>query len=258
MGLDAFVYCRCWQDGLTPPAPVGPVGFDDEGYLSLLVDKDGYTAAHAALHAWTARACAHERMEQASERVASWPGLRLFQQALESAGWSHFPTLQAELPSANGGRMSAEAAARVLDELDFFVQQAVMGDEVVVVDEATGEVALRYVAAYRGVWMLTSGYEAEVDPDGFFVLDVGSDPPATLFRSTRFRQRVVPDGQVEFSDAASSVRITMAPVGGPETAPERLRMELRHQSPADFNYIVTPLRRLCQAAVETGNPVMWF
>lgn len=257
VGLDAFVYCRCWQDGLTPPAPVGPVGFDEDGYLSLLVPGGEYTEADAAFDGWTATACPHELMEQASEHLANWTGYRLFQQALRAAGWSHFPTLQAELPRANGGRMPAGAAARVLGELDYFEQQAVIDDEVVLVDEATGAVALTYVAAYQGVLMLGSGYRAGVDPEGFFVLDPHSDPPATLFRSTRFRQRPLPGGQVEFSDEEGSVRIAMSPVGSTGTPPERLRLETRHQSPADFGYIVEPLRRLCRAATATGNPVMW-
>ncbi|MBO3743884.1 hypothetical protein [Actinoplanes flavus] len=257
MGLDAFVYCRCWQDGLTPPAPVGPVGFDEEGYLSLLVAGDGYTEAEAVFDGWMASACPHELMEQASEHLANWTGYRLFQQALGAAGWSHFPTLRAELPSANGGRMPAEAAARVLGELDHFERQAVIDDEVVLVDEATEAVALRYVAAYQGVLMLGPGYRAGVDQEGFFVLDPDSDPPATLFRSARFRQRVLPGGQVQFSDEEKSVRIAMSPVGGAGTPPEQLCVKTRPQLPAEFDYIVEPLRRLCQAAVATGNPVMW-
>lgn len=257
MGLDAFVYCRCWQDGLTPPPPVGPVGFDEEGYLALLVAGNEYTEADAAFDRWRASACPHELMEQASEHVTNWTGYRLFQQALEAAGWSHFPTLRAELPTANGGRMSPGAAARVLDELDHFERRAAIDDEVVLVDEATGEVQLTYVAAYQGVLMLGPGYQAGVDPAGFFVLDPDSDPPVTLFRSARFRQRAIRGQRVEFSDGATSLRITMPPVGNAEAPPERLRLETRHRSPADFGYLVQPLRRLCRAALATGNAVMW-
>jgi hypothetical protein len=258
VGLDAFVYCRCWQDGLTLP-PVGPVGFDEEGYLDWLVARDEYTEADAAFDRWKATGCPHEDMELVSEHLAPWAGYRLFQQALQSAGWSHFPSLKAELPSANGGRMPAAAAARVLDELDYFEKRAVITDEVVLVDEASGEVKLTYVAAYQGVLILGPGYRAGVDPEGFFVLDVDADPPVTLFRSVRFRQRVLTGGQVEFSDEATTVRLTVPPVGGAATTgpPHRLRLETRGQSPADFGYIVQPLRRLCQAAVATGNPVMW-
>jgi hypothetical protein len=277
VGLDAFVYCRCWQDGLTAPPPAGPVGFDEEGYLGLLVDADGYTEDDAAVARWLAGACRHRRMELASEHVANWPGYRLFQQALAAAGWHHYPTLRAQLPNANGGRMPADAAAHALGELDAFLRDAVLDDDVVLADEDTGEAVLTYVAAYRGVVLLGPGYRAGVDPAGFFVLDPGpADPPdpanpaVTLFRSTRFRQRVLPGRLVEFSDDAGSVRVAMPPVGAARAAaggaagevaggapPGRLRVERRRRSPADFADVVEPLRRLCRAAVATGNPVMW-
>jgi hypothetical protein len=121
------------------------------------------------------------------------------------------------------------------------------------------------VAAYRGVLLLGPGYRAGVDPAGFFVLDPGAadppdpaDPAGTLFRSTRFRQRVLPGRLGEFSDVAGTVRVAMPPVGGAGGAPPgQLRLERRRQSPADFADVVEPLRRLCRAAVATGNPVMW-
>ncbi|MEV0398183.1 hypothetical protein [Polymorphospora rubra] len=257
MGLDAYVYCRCWQDGLATPPPVGPVGLDEEGYLDLLLPWEGNEDAHTAFDTWVERACPHEQMEQAGERVSNWAGLRLFQQTLEAAGWSHFPTLHAGLPSANGGWMPAEQAARVLDELEFFAHRARIEDEVVLVDEATGRELMTYVAAYCGVTMLGPGYRAGVDPDGFFVLDPDADPPVTLFRASRFEQRVLPDGQVEFTGGGTTARVAMPPIGERRTPPPRLRVESRPRTAADFDYVVGALRRLCEASVATGNPVMW-
>jgi len=34
-------------------------------------------------------------------------------------------------------------------------------------------------------------------------------------------------------------------------------VETRLVSPAEFAYVVEPLRRVCQVSVETGNPVVW-
>ena len=118
MGLDAFVYCRCWQDGVATPPPIGPVGFDDEGYLGLTLPWDGNEAAHTAIEIWLTRACPHEHMKQAHEHVSNWAGLRLFQQVLDDVGWSHFPALHSGLPRANGGSLPAEQASIVLAELD--------------------------------------------------------------------------------------------------------------------------------------------
>lgn len=258
MGLDAFVYCRCWQNGLTAAPPVGPAGFDEDGYFDLLLPWDGNEEAHAAFLAWLINACPHDEMELASERLSNWSGYRLFQRALETAGWEHFPTLHAELPEANGGFMPAAKAAEVLKELDLFESRARIEEETVLADEATGEPVMTHVPAYQGVMMLGPGYRAGVDPDGFFVLDPGADPPATLFRAARFEQRVLDSGEVEFTGGGQTVRVAMPPVGGHETSlPHRLVVRQRSRSPADFSYIVAPLRRLCEASVASGNPVMW-
>ena len=237
---------------------MGPVGLDEDGYLDLLLPWDGNEAAHNAFQAWRTRACPHERMKQASERVSNWAGVRMFQQVLEGMGWSHFPALHSGLPDANGGGMPAEQASMVLAELEFFRSTTRLEDEVVLVDEATGQTLMSYVAAYDGVMMLGPNYRAGVDPDGFFVLDPGTDPPATLFRAFRFSQRRLPSGDVEFVGDGRRAQVAMPPVGGSNPDPPRqLQVRSRPRSPADFDYIVEPLRRLCQASVSTGNPVMW-
>jgi hypothetical protein len=57
--------------------------------------------------------------------------------------------------------------------------------------------------------------------------------------------------------AGDGLRATgaMPPIGEP--SPDRLAVRSRPRSAADFAYIVDPLRRLCEASVATGNPVMW-
>ncbi|MBU8855984.1 MULTISPECIES: hypothetical protein [unclassified Micromonospora] len=237
MGLDAFVYCRCWQDDLTTPCPIGPVGYDEDGWLALLRTGEYDGVADNAFYSWmSGDACAHRHMALVSEGVSNWAGVRLFQQALRAAGEHRFPTLAAALPDANGGSLPADRAAAVLAELDAFAGTARISDEVELIDEATGRVLMQYVESYRGVFMFGPGFQAGVDPDGFFVLD-RADPPVTLFRAVRFGQR---------------------PVGEHgEPPPERLAVRTCSRSSGDFAYIVEPLRRLCAASVTTGNPVMW-
>ncbi|MFF0177430.1 hypothetical protein [Micromonospora profundi] len=256
MGLDAFVYCRCWQDGLATPCPIGPAGYDEDGYLALLQPWKGNQAAHDAFGTWLAEACPHELMEQASEHVSNWAGVRLFQQALRAAGAERFPTLATAMPDANGGSLPADRAAVALAELDAFAHTARIADEVELIDEATGRVLMQYVEVYHGVFMFGPAFQAGVDRDGFFVLD-RADPPVTLFRATRFSQRPLPGDRVEFTAGGRTV-VAMRPVGehgGP--LPERLAVRTRSRSGDDFAYIVEPLLRLCAASVATGNPVMW-
>ncbi|WP_433282070.1 hypothetical protein [Micromonospora sp. CA-244673] len=258
MGLDAFVYCRCWQDGLATPCPVGPVGFDEDGHLALLQPWEGNTAAHHTFDAWmSGDACPHPLMEQSSEAVANWTGVRLFQQALRSAGTARFPILATCLPDDNGGSLPAEQAAAALAELDAF-RDSRIADEVVLVDEATGREVMQHVEDYRGVFMYGPGWHAGVDPGGFFVVGADVDPPVTLFRATRFTQRVMPDGRVEFVAEGSRATVAIRPVGEHGLPPpERLAVRTRGRSAGDFAYIVEPLRRLCAASVATGNPVIW-
>jgi hypothetical protein len=262
VGLDAAVHCRCWQDGLVTPPPglAGSIGFDDEGWLGVLPEHSD--EEWWAVEQWLADACPHRNMRQASERVSNWSGVRQFQTAMSDLGWEHFPTLKAELPGVNGGMMPAAAATRVLGELEHFERHATseggLSDDVVLCDEADGAVVLEYVAAYDGVTLLGPRYRAGVDPDGFFVRDPGTDPPETLFRAMRFRQRMLGDRRLELSDGATVRVVEMPAVGrSRDRVPESFRVESRPRTAADFVYILEPLRELCRASVETGNPVVW-
>src|SRR5882724_3075068 len=169
MGLDAFVRCRCWEDGgyHPPPIPVGAISVDEDGILN--ATEPCGDVEWRAVNAWKETACPHKDMEAASEHISNWGGYRIFQSALETAGWQHFPTLQAELPNANGGRMSAGAAARALAELTYFTEQAEIGTETVLLNEDTSSVVTTYIAAYDGETYLSLGRTAGVAPDGFFV-----------------------------------------------------------------------------------------
>ena len=65
-----------------------------------------------------------------------------------------------------------------------------------------------------------------------------------------FARHPVPGTDVVLVDEATGA----PPIGG-GPPPQRLRIEYRPRSAADYGYIVKPLRVLCQAAVATGNPV---
>jgi hypothetical protein len=262
MGLDAFVSCRCWRDGLAAPPPVAPelIGVDDDGFLGLLVDDDDLWHV---VDAWVASACPHRDMRLISRHVANWPGLRLFQAALRSAGEERFPTLLAELPAGNGGTMPPDAAARALDDLTRFSSLADVGTETVLVDADTGDVINTGVPAYDGVFMLGPGYRAAILPDGFVIRDDDREASRTLFHARRFRQAPGPDRTVEFvaeePAGAAAVTVAMPPVGGSDERPppHRLRVEVRRQRPDRHAPVVDALADLCRAAVATGNPVVW-
>ncbi|MFD0973792.1 hypothetical protein [Plantactinospora endophytica] len=260
MGVGAYVYCRCWQDGLAIPAPVGPVGIDQDGRLGLLKLWDRSNAdEHGAVEDWLRHGCPHEDMRFAHEDVGAWAGVRIFQQTLREAGTSNFPRLLSYLPRTNDGWIPAAEVPAVLTELDYFENRARLPDKIVLVDEATGDGLYSYIEGCRGVFVWGRDYDLGVDPDGFFVVDKRVDPPVTLFRTVRFEQRVLPGGELEFADSGRTVRLEMTPIAGYlPVPPQRLAVQVRPGSAADFAYLLGVLRRLCAASLTTGNPVNWI
>jgi hypothetical protein len=243
MGLDAFVRCRCWEDGGYQPPPI-PVSVDEDGILS--ATEPCGDEEWRAVDAWKATACPHEDMEAASEHISNWGGYRAFQSALETAGWQHFPTLKAELPNANGGQMPAEASTRAFAELIYFTEHADVGTETVLLDEDTGTEVTAYIAAYHGETYFYLDWRAGVSPDGFVVRKDGQP----VFQSMRFEQ--IGDDLV---DGDQRVKWFMKePLG---EGAKRFHVVTRPITTDHFGYVVEPLKILCRASIETGNPVVW-
>ncbi|MEV5569596.1 hypothetical protein AB0L06_06075 [Spirillospora sp. NPDC052269] len=260
MGLDAFVLCRCWQDGHTtePPVPRELVKMDEYGpYLD---GGSAEAASDAAFLEWRHHAaCAHEDMEITSERISNWAGYRYLRQAMETAGWVRFPVLHEYLPHANGGELPAERAREALGELTAFRACGDVGRETVLLDEDTGAVLAEYVRAYAGVfvWDGMAKRRVGVDERGLFVVD---DSDRELFRALRCTQRRVRAGRVRFrtEDGEETTLDLTSTIGERDGAyPRRLNVVERPLSGTHFDYAVEPLRRLCEASVRTGNPVVW-
>ncbi|WP_410790389.1 hypothetical protein [Kribbella sp. C-35] len=71
MGMDAFVPCRCWEDGRTeePPAPRADIHRTD-GMLDLTLPYDGNEVLWREFDAWTCDGCRHVDMEYHPEDFA--------------------------------------------------------------------------------------------------------------------------------------------------------------------------------------------
>jgi hypothetical protein len=272
MGLGAFVPCRCLRDGSAtdPPVPRELIVTDGEFGIELSLPYEGNEDLHDAFDNWKLDgACAHEDMELASEPLANWAGYRLFQDALAAAGWEKFPALRRHLPEANGGSMPPSAARQVLAELGHFAEQAELGVKTDLVDDEAGTVIGSHVPAHEGIFVLANPWRIGVDSGGFFVRNVGVDPPREEFRAMRFTQQVLESpsegrhGLVRFTDPDSAAEMTVdiAPLGGwgaDGRYPRSLRVQVRQFRANDFDYIVVPLTTLCEAALATGNPIYWY
>lgn len=68
MGLDAFVPCRCWQEGLTsePPTPRALIVWT-EGELDLTLPYDGNEELYSRFDGWKHDCCEHKDIEYAAE-----------------------------------------------------------------------------------------------------------------------------------------------------------------------------------------------
>lgn len=279
MGLDASVICRCFAEGRFSPFPlIEHVKLDEEGYLNLDLPYGDSPDNYQLFRQWIDSACEHPRMRLASEYISNWTGYRSFQQTLAVAGWEHFPALKAELPENNGGLTEAAAAKRMLEELAFFNEQAQLGWTTLLVDTDTGEKLHEYIAPYDGIFHYgADGIDMGVDETGFFVC---KREGRELFRSMKFQQNLLNKGlrkllrrpAVEFIDLEKGesihcrhgvLRISNWPDGRLQDDrgrlhfeyPARLHVTTRQRYPSEFEYILGPLRRICEAAVETGNPI---
>ncbi|HYM00411.1 MAG TPA: hypothetical protein VEZ90_15765 [Blastocatellia bacterium] len=288
VGLDATVMCTCFADGLCEPPPFAEkIIVDQEGYLSLDIPWEGNQDKYSALHGWMAHACEHPQMEAADERISNWTGYRSFRQALEEIGWDHFPTLKAELPQANGGCTSSLSAEAILRELDYFVEHSRPTRSVVLMDVDSGETLHEYVAAYQGVFSWSaSGEDLGVDTAGFFIRRRrtlwGRTFSSEVFRSMRFTQTLrqprslwgLRREEIEYCDLESGrryrchARVNRA-VRGPKgqlqneegkyrfELPAQLQVITRDKAASEYEYILDPLRTVCEASIRTGNPIRW-
>jgi len=264
MGLVIRVWCRCFVEGKTHPPFSGPVKVGEDGDVYLDLPWEGNEEKHTLFNRWRESGCEHERMSYASD-VIQWSAYRSFQQALEAAGWEHFPTLRAEMP-INGQRITAaNAAPQMLDELFFFSTKADLGQTTVLLDSDTDEELQEYVAAWGGQFHVgRSGEDLGVDEEGFFIRrsDKGGNE---VFRAMRIEQKIL-DSSVEFINLDSGLRYIcgepMIKVNWSDGRlqcgyPARMHVIKRKRNALEFEAVVNSLRAIFEAADKIGNPICW-
>jgi hypothetical protein len=263
MGMDAFVRCRCWEEGKAGHCPFPELARISSEDNRLEFDRpwEGHEQEHATFDTWMNNACDHPGMEIARERISNWGGYRLFQAALRTGG-ERFAALLEALPNGNGGLTSSIDAKRCLASLEAFATQGEFGKQVLLVNAETNERHFEYIESYQGIFLMSQGYDAGVDPQGFF-LRSRSTPNSELFRSMRFEQKRLAGKGVELRalDGASTYELPSAicekTVAGVVFFPERLAVVSQSDHPKNYEYIVKPLREVFAASIASGNPVTW-
>lgn len=232
-------------------------------------DEDEAAQAYEALQFWLAVCCPHRNLTYAQEFIASWKGFQAFSDALEEIGAERFPHLMAQLPDGDEGVTPPEVAALMLVELDDFARVQSDVRHPVLIDDERGEVISMGSHILSGALVVDTmnGLDVGFNAQGFFVRDRW-EMNRLLFQSMRLEQRLLhpESSQVEYVDLANGrsfvCKTPFGPImtgedGLPRMAFLRMRVDLQPSPDNRFAYIIEPLRRILQAAVEMDHPVRW-
>jgi hypothetical protein len=270
MGLEASVMCNCHKKGKTKRPPfIDPLIIDEAGFPDIDAVGEEYDAQYTALQDWLADCCEHPYMNYAEVFIANWKGYRAFLDALESLGWEHFPTLQAELPGSNDSLTAPDAALRAIKELEYFREYGNGAAKAFLVDSERSVDVGTSSSILGGALTLDSqtGFDVGFDADGFFVRDRW-EMNRELFRAMRVEQRLLHPEllKVEYIDRDTGrTFVCGTPFGKIVTGEDGLQrmflqqmhVEYRTVGADYFAYILNPLTQIFEAAIQMRNPVRW-
>ncbi len=277
MGYNAFVPCNCYRQGLatSPPHPE-LVAIDEDG--SVYIDFPAglweqnqalYLQMDQAFDDWRDHACTHPGMEAADERLANMSGMAAFRRIVAERGANgRFPVLAAHLPQANCGHLPATDAPALLRELAELAAEP--NEELIVLrEQLSGELVYSVNLGGQAVFVFaTIRYYYGLDQAGFFIAEKRKswfkrrEEHLLRFRAHNFRQERLADKRYRFTDLDSGHQyecVAGLRVAEAEPAPLATFGVTQETAPLarEYEYILAPLRRLAEAAMQTGNPICW-
>lgn len=201
--------------------------------------------------------------------IASWKGFRVFCDGMDSLGAEHFPMVFDHLPDGDEGETAPEYAAQMLAELHYFTAHQTDIQEVILVDSERGDDLSRGNSIMGGRLTMdrVSGYDLGFDERGFFVRDRW-ELNRDLFRAMRVEQQLLrpEQHQVIYIDRDSGQQFQCSvPLGKAITGEDGLprmylryvHVEIRQADNTRFAYILKPLLRVLEAAVEQDLTIRW-
>lgn len=283
MGLDAFVRCRCFEEGKLKPGPIPfeDLYIDDEDYisskfldqkrkeLSSELFRKRYGDLESDFLDWVNNACEHEYGEICSERVGNFCGLLSIDAVLSSdEGESKYPLLNNMLPNSNDGLYPVEKAQPTLDELDRFIKEHSKIQGYQLIDEETHKVIFS-CAIDDGFSMYCDGnidygfaedkiYFYQNKSPQHFQADHFCQIPADDYKQTQ-KVIVFCDGP---NNCESNFRMTLPSPIDSELDNSVLRSFSVQKGTLDFKetghfWRLNKIRKLLVASIETKHPIIW-
>ena len=283
MGLDAFVRCRCFEEGKLKPGPIPfeDLYIDDEDYisskfldqkrkeLSSELFRERYGDLESDFLDWVDNACEHEYGEICSERVGNFCGLLSIDAVLSSdEGESKYPLLNNMLPDGNGGLYPVEKAQPTLDELDRFIEEHSKIQGYQLIDEETHKVIFS-CAIDDGFCMYCDGN-----------INYGFAKDKMYFHQNKLSQSYQTDHfyQIPADDYKQTQKVVVY-CDDPNNCESNFRMTLRgpidikldnsvlrsfsvQKATLDFKetshfWRLNKIRNLLIASIETKHPIIW-
>lgn len=249
MGYSPTVDCDCLTRGLiTPPMPVCR---DDDGHWRAARSEDSSAFWH-----WRRDACKHRGwLAELDLNSAAMAAVR------EAAAELSLSRLVAELPEWNGCTTSAADAALLLPEIEILAAaetqvQRLRDDGGRIAYSLNGSEGWLWVDRGRTGW-LTHGR-----------LEIRDGIDTVAMSCTRFGYLETPEPKAANGQGRYAAYTPLTPPGPALEAPSIHGIDLPHpERPALLSVTAerdrvhadtaAGLRRLCEAAVATGNPIAW-
>ena len=295
VGLDAYVACTCYRDGLASAPPVERDRLEiGEGGDVMLRDSPPMEEWRE-LDEWQRTACAHPDMTLVHERVGNIAGISALRCAFAVVDRDTYPRLSSIVAGLSGLMdecLPADHARLALREIDALLAQDVIGPSRIICD-IDGAMVDAHVD-----WDVDGGDVRSLDPPGTssppqdglveigvrgyqFVVGTRDNQPRELLTARLLEQRWDFDncGPVDTQGGTTSlVKFTNVETGQSicvcsyglyqhfwmpaensfgRRYPEMLYVSTRMVMVAEVWHKLDVLRRLFDAAARSGNPVVW-
>lgn len=275
MGFNAFVICRCYQDGKTEEPPGKEyVKFDSDGlYIDVPnnIDKEQRWELEDKFDKWRSSACPHKEMELCCEHLSNNQGMYDFiNMLIEKKG---YPILSECLPRVNGGMMLPEQAKDCRDELERLESMDLSQIKIQLHEVFTPKLLMDVDKDHNRTFILTAYNKRNcvLSEDGFIITENKTKSDGETLRYIVFQSKHFTVQKVRkfFFNKKPLFRYTDIDTGKRYECD--INLDSENLSPSkefvvsetalkiidEYSYIIEPLRKLIRASLDTGNPIHW-